>query len=152
MFGCEWVVPSVYNLGENSERKLVWHDFFTFRICEDPDFSFLSCSTGGAVRIDLMEKMERYLNVGVMAAHDQIIRHFAGSTPLHSVIGMYQMVFVLKFFVWHVQTILNIVMSWKGYHVVPKLLHLVVKQKYTHLSNGQTYKSKCGLLERTTLM
>ena len=105
-FGCSWPSPSVFDLGEDGKNKLVWHDYFKFKISDDLDFSWLKAPTPGSIRIDLMDKLDKFLTVGVMAEHDKVFAHFAAETPIHRNIGMFFFFFLENVFFFCPETFL----------------------------------------------
>ena len=88
-YGCLWPDASAFDWGENiAEKHLIWHDYFKFRISDDPDFSWLGMHTKDAIRIRLMHQMESRLHAKVIAHNDKVVRRFCESVPAHDHLGM----------------------------------------------------------------
>ena len=84
-----WPEPSAFDWGEDvTEKQLIWHNYFKFRIADDPDFSWLGMHTKDAIRIRLSQQMDSRLHAKVIAHNDKIVSRFCESVPAHDKLGM----------------------------------------------------------------
>lgn len=93
IYDCKWSSASLFDVGEEADTKLLWHDFFTFRIDQDVDLQWLQRRTATSIKIDMAKLIDNCLSVMSMSRHDNIITHFMGSTPVHDILGLYSFLF-----------------------------------------------------------
>ena len=93
IYDCKWAGPTLFDVGEDAENKLLWHDFFSFPIAQDMDLQWLQRRTATSIKIDMAKLLDNCLSVVNMSRHDNIITHFMGNTPVHEILGVYDVFF-----------------------------------------------------------
>lgn len=86
LYKFRWPTLEMFDL---ETRPLVWHGFFTSRICDDPDLKFLKQQTREAIRIEMTWMLEWCLGLAVACGHENIIEKFIDTAPAFQVYGVF---------------------------------------------------------------
>ena len=87
--GCRWPDVSLFDFGEDVQKiQINWHGHFRTRIRDDEDLQWVGLHTKAAIRICIMNRLEKCLWAKTVREHDVILGIFLSDEPLHQHIGM----------------------------------------------------------------
>lgn len=72
------------------EHQMIWDGYFRMPLNRDPDLAFMDRVSKSSMRLELSRLFDCYLDVGVVADQDRIIRKFGTLSATYRLLGMLQ--------------------------------------------------------------